>query len=174
MSSSDDQSPQEKKQKLEKDDDFFIPHYDRETYYKKLNEHRIFDDEKDIMSDSDSDFTEEEAKIYYDSLEASDVIFFFAFSSFFHFHIFKFHYIYTYIHFFCVFRLKGFDVPEFPKVSLCGLITPMSVDEDSLESLLHFSRAAIDTFNKENVIGFFFVCLTIFWVYFSLTSIILF
>ncbi|XVF88709.1 hypothetical protein PTKIN_Ptkin19aG0072200 [Pterospermum kingtungense] len=31
-----DQSPEEKRQKLEKDDDFHIPHYDRETYYKKL------------------------------------------------------------------------------------------------------------------------------------------
>ena len=62
MSSSDDQSPQEKKQKLEKDDDFFVPHYDRETFYKKLNDHRIFDDEKDIMSDSDNDFTKKRQK----------------------------------------------------------------------------------------------------------------
>ena len=76
MSSNDDQSSQEKKQKLEKDD-FFVLHYDRETYYKKLNDHSIFDDEKGVMSDKDSNFTKEEAKIYYDALEASHVKTFF-------------------------------------------------------------------------------------------------
>ena len=76
MSSNDDQSSQEKKQKLEKDD-FFVLHYDRETYYKKLNDHNIFDDEKGIMSDEDNDFIEEEAKIYYDAFEASNVKTFF-------------------------------------------------------------------------------------------------
>ena len=50
--------------------------------------------------------------------------------------------------------MKGFDVPEFPKVSLIGIITPMSVDEDSLEYLLPFSIVAMDTFNEEKSIGF--------------------
>ena len=97
MSSSDDQSPQEKKQKLEKDDDFFIPHYDRETYYKRLNDNSIsFLDHQNRLSDEDCDFTEEEAKLYHDAIEASDVNLFFCllFLHLFHSHILKFHNIY--------------------------------------------------------------------------------
>ena len=59
FSSSDYHSPpQEKKHKLEKDDTFFISHCDRETYYKKLNDHSIsFLDDQNRLSDEDCDFT---------------------------------------------------------------------------------------------------------------------
>ncbi|XVF88705.1 hypothetical protein PTKIN_Ptkin19aG0071800 [Pterospermum kingtungense] len=68
-----DQSPEEKRQKLEKDDDFHIPHYDRETYYKKLYDFSTIMEGDDCIEDEDRDFTEEEAKLYYDALEATDV-----------------------------------------------------------------------------------------------------
>ena len=93
MSSSDDPSPPQKKQK-----DFFVSYYDRETYYRKFNDHSILDDEKGVMSDSDSDFTEEEEKIYRDAIKASDVFFFFfAFLHLFHSHILQFHNIYSFL-----------------------------------------------------------------------------
>ncbi|XVE59029.1 hypothetical protein DITRI_Ditri05aG0012000 [Diplodiscus trichospermus] len=64
--------PIEKKQKVEGDDDFFVPYYDNETYLKKFNDHSLDDEDAVATDEEERDFTEEEAKIYYDAVEASD------------------------------------------------------------------------------------------------------
>ncbi|XVF88700.1 hypothetical protein PTKIN_Ptkin19aG0071300 [Pterospermum kingtungense] len=117
-STEEDPQPEEKRLKIEnKDDPLYIFHYDRETYLKKLYDFSIVGGDDPDASDDDEerDMTEEEAKLYYDALAASD----------------------------------GFDVPEMPsEVQQCGMIIPVYLTEDSLRDHLHYSKAAINFFNK--------------------------
>ncbi|XVE98025.1 hypothetical protein REPUB_Repub03eG0069700 [Reevesia pubescens] len=127
VSAKEEQPPTEKKQKLEKDDDFLLSHYyDRETYFKLLNDSRRFDDDYDLC-DGEHEMIEDEINAYAAHVEASD----------------------------------GFDVPEFPGVAWCGLITPMSMDEDSFEYLHPFSVAAIEVYNKEHCFVSFLLILRV-------------
>ncbi|XVF88706.1 hypothetical protein PTKIN_Ptkin19aG0071900 [Pterospermum kingtungense] len=70
-STDEDQSPEEKRQKLERDDPFYIFHCDRETYLKKLYDFSIVKGDDCVLEDEEREFTEEEAKLYYAALKAT-------------------------------------------------------------------------------------------------------
>ncbi|XVF88702.1 hypothetical protein PTKIN_Ptkin19aG0071500 [Pterospermum kingtungense] len=77
MSSSspeEDQQPEEKKLKLaNKNDPFYLFDYDREAYLKKLYDFSIVGgDDPNATDDEERDFTEEEAKLYYDAIAATE------------------------------------------------------------------------------------------------------
>ncbi|XVF88712.1 hypothetical protein PTKIN_Ptkin19aG0072500 [Pterospermum kingtungense] len=72
-STEEDQQPEEKKLKLaNKNDPFYLFDYDREAYLKKLYDFSTKEgDDFDSGDEEERDFTEEEAKLYYDAIAAS-------------------------------------------------------------------------------------------------------